>query len=130
MSINTAIALPGTLYAGSDYFAIYSGDTIRVFEGCPYRGSTYGQQMDYISYNAFYGFPLSEGTQSISQGTYTLDSPSCHGRDTYNHGQIAISSNSLDVPAYMPFKPFYFALSVITFIWVMTFIIKMMWGSR
>lgn len=129
MSINTAISLPGTLYSGTNYFAIYSGDTIRVFNGCPSRGS-YGTTMDYISYHAAYGYPMSEGSQNISSSTYTLDSPSCNSSDSGPHGQIAISGNSLDVPAYMPYKPFYFALSVITYIWVMSFIIKMMWGNR
>lgn len=125
--IATQISLPGSNYAGTKYFAIYSGDTIRVYEGCPNR-SNYGTQMDYISYDWRYGVPLTQGSSSISQNTFTLDSLSCVDSDTGPHGQIAISGTSLDVPAYLPFKPFYLALSIIVFIWVMSFIIKMLWG--
>lgn len=128
--IATEIALPNTNYSGTQYFAIYSGDTIRVFEGCPRRSSSYGTTMDYISYNWIYGIPLSEGSQTISSTTFTLDSLACVSSDSGPHGQIAITGTSLDVPAYMPFKPFYFALSIITFIWTMVFIIRMMWGDQ
>lgn len=129
MSIATAISLPNTNFAGTDYFAIYSGDTIRVYQGCPNR-SNYGVTMDYTSYDWRYGVPLTQGSSSISNSTFVLDSLSCNDRDSGPHGQIAISSNSLDVPAYMPFKPFYLVLSIMTFIWVISYIIKMMWGDR
>lgn len=129
MAIASTISLPATNYADTDYFAVFSGDTIRVFRGCPYR-SSYGQTMDYTSYNAIFGFPMAEGSQNISNITFTLDSSSCNSRDSGPHGQLAITSNALDVVAYLPFKPFYYTLSVITFIWTMSFIIHLFFGRR
>lgn len=126
----TAISIPEWSRESSNYFAIFSGDNIRIYEGCPPRPVTSSTSVDYQQFNAIYGFAVSEGSSNISRTTFTLDSPDCASSDTGPHGTIAITDNSLDVLAFMPFKPFYFALSIFTFVWILMFIIHLFFGRR
>lgn len=127
MAINTAISLIGQIYTGQ-YYAIFSGSQIRVFTGCPPRSNT-GQSRNYTAYDYVYGIPVSEGTQNISQNTYTLNSVACNS-DSGPHGHINIDNNPLRVLAYIPYTPFYLAGSIMFFIFVFTFIFKMFFGWR
>lgn len=124
----TAISIPDWTKESGNYFAIFSGDTIRIFAGCPPR-SNMGTQVSYQAFNSFYGLALGEGTQNISNNTFVFDSNDCDSSDSGPHGQIAITDNALDVLAYQPFKPFYFTFSILFFFWVVFFVLRLFFGK-
>lgn len=128
--INTAISLINTHYPGTQYYAIFSGtNQIRVFDGCPPRPYTGSSTQSYTSYDYVYGIPLSQGTQSISASTFTLNSVACSS-DSGPHGQITIDDSSLRVLAYIPFVPFYLFLSIFIFYFLIKFCLQLFFGRR
>lgn len=109
----------------TDYTVEFTGsDTARIYFDCARTATS--SSTTYWEYNYIYGVPLSEGVSSPGPDDFLFDSASCSDLDNGPHAVIAVSEDALDAPAFLPFKTFLFFGAIFFFIYLITFISKVL----
>ena len=109
----------------TDYSVYIEDENIAyITDGCARTSSS--SAVPGFKYNYIYGIPLGETEFRADSDDYLFDSSSCSSLDTGPHGEIAVSTDAIDAPHFVPYKSVVFFVTVFAFIYVLTFIFKIL----